>query len=226
MFDLSSLAYQVHTSLRQSSPSVKRTHVQEVISALLGFQTYAAYHVQGSPGFDELANAEHVILQAELAVQRATGLGLSASDAELLVDETTRQMKAASPASGPRVHASTDDFNDDFLRPYMEAEALDSGEVSSEMASTNAYLSEVSVEDIVPDCEILDARDAWSLVGTGVVDMDQDPEKPFSGDTVNITVHVVFDLVGRIGLIRADTEVSASLADSWYDDGYDEKVTP
>lgn len=226
MFDLSSLAYQVDTSLRQSSLAVKRTHIQEVISALLGFQTYAAYHVQGSPGSDELANTEHVILQTELAAQRAARLGLSARDTELLIEEATRKMKAALPPEGPRVHASLVDFNDDYLRPYMESEALDSDEVSSEMASTNAYLSEVSVEDIVPDCHILDAREAWSVVGTGVVDMDQDLDKPFNGDTVNVSVRVVFDLVRRVGLIRADTEVSASLDDSWYDDGYDEELTP
>lgn len=225
MFDLSSLAYQVLTFIRHFDAAPKRTHVLEILAAMLGYRTYAAYKTDNFAGskFESLDEAEHIVLQPELGLLRADELGMNEAVASQLIAEAAQRFKLASPPQRPVVHGSLSDFFEIFLRHHMEEEALNSDEASSAMANTNAYVDEVDIEDISPDSGLLAARDTWAVLGTGMISMDQDEDKPFHGDTMNVSVRVAFEIVGRVGLVRTDTEVFAGLDTSWQDEDLDDE---
>jgi hypothetical protein len=128
------------------------------------------------------------------------------------------QQSITSSGRQPIIHQSLEDFIDLFLRDFMEQEAVDSGEASSEMALTNGYLDMVEVDNVEPDQEFLKANANWRAVGSGVIYMEQDQDKPFSGDTIKIAVTVDFDKTGRIGLTYVEREVSARLDYDWGDE--------
>ncbi|HDR9028355.1 TPA: hypothetical protein QDB14_002549 [Burkholderia vietnamiensis] len=218
MFDLSSIAHQAQS---QFAPivHVKRTHVMEILAAMLGCHTYAAFlSEENAPGAASLSGVQHVILQSESALSRATGLGLSSTHASLLVEALGISMRSRAPKPGPRVHLSVSDFCDNHLREFMERAALDSDAVASESAGTNAYISDSTIEEFTFDPELLKAKDGfWLVTGHGLVDMDQDTERPFSGDRINVIVRAPFEVSRRVGVIQGLVEVDASLDDSWYD---------
>ncbi|RAS19546.1 hypothetical protein [Paraburkholderia bryophila] len=197
----------------------------EILAAMLGCHTYAAFLAeQNASDAARLLDVEHVILQPELARSRATGLGLSSTHAELLVGGLGVLMTNAGPKPGPSVHQSFDNFCDDYLRQFMEQAAFESNEVASEAANTNADMSGSTIEDFTSRPDLLKAEGGrWQVTGEGEVDMDQDPERPFSGDRIYVTVRASFEVSRRIGVTKRFHEVDASLDESWYDaDDYDD----
>lgn len=219
MFDLSSVAFEVSSSLTENSFAVKRTHIHEALAALLGYQTYAALKADAPTSLSVLDSAENLVLQSEDSKNRCSGLGIGDSETDFLVTDAVQRMTATATAAGLRAYTSDSHFIDGFLTQYIEKIALDSGETSSAMAETNASGGLPNVEDITVECSVLHAVDGWTAEALVVVEMDQDPGRPFSGDTINVSVRVSFDVVGRVGLILAGKDVSASVDISWYDDG-------
>jgi hypothetical protein len=67
---------------------------------------------------------------------------------------------------------------------------------SSELAMTNAYGGDFDLEFSEP-LPIDLAKGAWTLAVDGTSSLEQDPDKVFHGDTIDVTAKVVFEKIGR-----------------------------
>jgi hypothetical protein len=225
MFNLSALAFALQKTHAAQTLNLKRTQAYEIFSALLGFQTYAALNANKTL-FESLEEAEYVLLQPELATSRMLVLYPNCLAPNEIISDAVELLKAADPSENrTMIHASQSDFIDDVLHELIDDLAIQSDEVSSAMSETNAYIDECYVDSVIPEnLNLLQSRDSWSVVGTGVVNMTQDTDKAYSGDKVNFQVRVVFTIVSRVGLTFEDSEVGAGVDDSIFALDHEEEL--
>ena len=130
--------------------------------------------------------------------------------------------------TAPRVFRNTDDFFEDVLSGFIDEEIFHHEAVNTASAETNAYFSEAFAE-LASDPEALrDAVSAWAVPVSGVIDMDQDPDRMFSGDKIQFSGVIRIKKAGRVCL-AADMEldISAAVDHDYYersDDGDIEEV--
>lgn len=230
MTKLISLAsYDASKSLALSGLSIKRSHIQEVLAAMLGYRTYAALSLEEQDDSLEfhLDDAEMLVLNKPAAQQRAGEMCTDQDDVALIVQECVSAIRAAAPV---QVYDGLDYFYDDYARELLVDTVNNSDEVAAAMSETNAYFdSEAELPYEVPVTEDLwAARTTWSIEAGG--DMkgghDIDSDRMFAGDTLNCSAKLTFDKAGRAGLILVESDAAAGVDESWRepDDGryYDE----
>ena len=213
---VSSTAYAAAKFMALSGHTIKRSHISEVLAAMLGYKTYAALVVEENDDDLEyhLDDAEILVLNQPAGEQRAQALGIDPAFKLTEVCYMTLKSSAA-----VRVFKGVDDFYDSYGREAL-ADAISSSEdVSSAMAETNADFgddAELPVE--TPPAENLwEARDVWEIAVEGVMrgDHDIDSDRMFAGDTLDCYGKLTFDKAGRAGLIATDSVGYARVDDSW-----------
>lgn len=216
MISLSSIAYQVQTQLA-SSQSVGRSHILEVLAALLGFGTYAAYRTEAhANGVDVLTEAKYVVLQPEYAQLRCVALGLNQEQVGVLIPAAAKALVAVSAdqkPDEPRVFADYEHFRGMVLDEIAVKAVDDSDQLSLAYAVTNAQPSETNPEDFVPLSDLLGSVPEWTVKATGSVYGQQDVEKLYYGHKGRFEADLRFEKVGRVGLRYLDAEVSVDIID-------------
>ncbi|WP_244550940.1 hypothetical protein [Bradyrhizobium sp. Rc2d] len=88
--------------------------------------------------------------------------------------------------------------------------------LSGEMAMTNAFFDELYIDKVSLDL----GNDVLVANVSGALNGENDPDKPFSGDSIVFTTMMTFERVaGRIGYRRPELETSGAIDDShYYDD--------
>lgn len=213
---ISAAAYAASQSLAVNGQSIKRSHISEVLAALLGYQTYAALVLEERDDRQEyhLDDAEMLVLNTHLAKQRLDVLGLS--HIVLVLPACVSALKGA--ASVP-VYQDLAHFYDAYARQIMVEAISSSDEVSAAMTETNAHFDdEAELPYTLPPTENLwEARSNWSIEASGdlVGDHDIDGDRMFAGDTLTCLAKLMFDKAGRAGLIFVDSEAYGGVDESW-----------
>lgn len=197
---------------------IRRSQIQEVLAAMLGYQTYAALTVEEQDDSLDfhLDDAEMLVLNQPVAERRAIGLGIGLDAIPQLIKAC---VSAIQGATSMRVHEGMDDFYDSYAREALVEAIIQSDDVSATMSETNAeFDSEPYLPIETPATEDLwEARTEWSVEASG--DMkgghDIDSDRMFVGDTLNCRGKLTFAKAGRAGLILLDSEASAGVDESW-----------
>ncbi|WP_402721297.1 hypothetical protein [Janthinobacterium rivuli] len=214
-------SHAVSKSLVKDGKSIKRSHIQEVLAAILGYQTYAALSVEEND--DSLAyhldDAEMLVLNPPAGARRAHALDVAAPG---LIEACIAALQNVAPV---RVYEDLDQFYDDYAREELVDTITNSDDVSAAMSETNAYFdSEANLPYETPATDDLwAARSEWCIEASGDIKGGHDTEsdRMFAGDTLNCRGKLTFDKAGRAGLIFLESEGSAGVDESWREQDFE-----
>ena len=176
MGDISSSAHALKRHTTGRGLYVSTGHAQQLLAALMGHKTLAAFQTSGEPA--NIAEAAHLLIDLDLAEDRAREFGLPA-EIVMLAAET---LAAELPISVYRhwddlVVALQDEVQDAIVRHTA---------VNSQMAMTNASLSTVDVYlEGLEDFDF-DSDDAIEQRLAGQVLMRQDEGRVFYGTEIDV----------------------------------------
>ncbi|HEL7629402.1 TPA: hypothetical protein UL921_001188 [Stenotrophomonas maltophilia] len=216
---ISSAAFAASQALSQQSVSIKRSHLVEVISALLGYRTHAALCAEEADASLEhhLADAELYVLNMPLAEERADALGVQPSVAAC---KTAIESTFTVP-----VYDGVDNFWDSYARELLEAEIANGEDTASVMASCNAeFPDSPDLEPWEPSGDLWASTTQWAIKAKGTMagEYDPDGDHMYNGHTLNVWGQLIYQKAGRSGLIFVESEEGAELDDDFRDDDYDE----
>lgn len=222
---ISSASYSASQSLAQIGHTHKRSHIQEVLAAMLGYRTYAALSVEEQDDSFEyhLDDAEMLVLNQPAANLRALEIGVDQHALPALLQVCVISIQGAAPM---RVHAGLDDFYVDYAREALVDTITYSDDVAAAMSETNAYFdSEADLPYALPATEDLwAARSEWSIEASGDLKggHDIDSDRMFAGDTLNCHAKLTFNKAGRAGLIFVESDASAGVDESWREQDFED----
>lgn len=195
-----SLSYAAHVAIKTSAAATAAPttfslgHVREALAAALGYNTYAA--LKAARGASEepvnYDGARHVLIDAPRLEARLAGLGHGQSFG---IVAAAVQQAFESLLPDTKLHDSVSDLGDHLFAEIVDA-IENSDRYQSEIATTNAYGGDFDLEFSEPE-PIDVAKGAWTLAADGTSSLDQDPEKVFYGDTLNVSAKIVFQKIGR-----------------------------
>lgn len=199
--------------------SLKRSHTREVIAALLGYASYAAMLEEGKnpPRKYSLADAEYIVLNMPLGMERAKKFGVSDDNFGVFISELKAGLSV-------KVSESVDDFYDDHIREILEEAIYQDAAESGEMAESNAYFPDYPDMDydLVTSGDLWKSVEEWSISDTGTLsgEYELEEEQMYNGHQLNVQCKLTFMKAGRAGLVLLDdiTECSTSRDYSWLDD--------
>lgn len=194
-------------------------HVHQALAAALGFNSHAALKAAVQSGEEAPAYdlATHVLLDLPRLATRMSELGHPTR-----VNAVTEAVRNAFDTLLPkaRLHDSASDLGDEIHGEVADAIETDNS-YSSELASTNAYGGDfdLSFDEAVP---IDEARGQWVMLAAGSSSLDQDPDRSFSGDVIDVSARAVFEKLGRRVLGEMVIEVTGASVQDWGPDPDDE----
>lgn len=212
--NFSTLAHNVRRQLAAAGVSLSLGHAQQLLAASLGYGSLAAYQAspEEKPG---IQGCDYVILDVLGVISRAGQLAVAARQKQLL--EAIVGAIEVDPEP-PAVFLSDRDFVETEVARFAEESILDDDAVASAAANTNAYFDDVEIEIGQPDVSLAQSPEFWEVPINGRVHMDQDPDKPFSGDTINTSGVVRVWKAGRVCLMNdMELDVGASVDDGYYE---------
>lgn len=222
---VSSTAYAVSKFMASSGHKIKRSHISEVLAAMLGYQTYAALVIEESDDDLErhLDDAEMLVLNQAAAEQRANALGITAVPLLLQTCLSAMQRSTTTP-----VYKDLDHFYDSYGREALIEAISMSDDVSGAMAETNAeFDGDPELPEKTPATEDLwSAREQWSIEALGEMrgSHDVDSDQMFAGNTLNCFAKLTFNKAGRAGLVLDHSEAYGGVDDSWRADDRDDEA--
>lgn len=216
--NFSTIAVGVRESLKAAGSTLSLGHIQQMLAASLGYNSLAALQAstEEQPGIEE---ADYVILDVEGVNARAAALGFSA-----IAPEVTQAIVATinSDLEHPMIFVDDQEFIDDVICPFANEHALGQGSVCSAAAETNAYFDEVDISATDSPEAVKESREFWEIPIEGNISMDQDEDKPFSGNKLLVKGVVRIWKAGRVCLMNdMELDIGASVDDSYYYDPAD-----
>jgi hypothetical protein len=224
-----SAVYAASKALAAQGLTAKRSHLSEIVAALLGYRTYAALAADESDASRDyhLDDAEIYVLNASLGTSRSAELGLDSGMAvQSVVPACIGALKASSAQAG--VYESVADLYDSHAREALAQAIYDSDDVASAMAESNAsFPDDPEMEDACrATSDLWAARDEWTLEADGVMTGEYDPEgdRMFNGDELNCRGWLTYRKAGRAGLVFAEAGGSGSADGSLRDRDYEDEM--
>lgn len=219
-------AYAASQALATQGLTAKRSHLTEVVAALLGYRTHAALTADEVDATREyhLDDAEIYVLNVPLGTERAIELGLQ--DGARVVEACVAALKDGDGQGG--VYESIAAFYDSHAREALADAISGSDDVAAAMAESNAsFPDEPKMEDAcsaIPD--LWAARDEWTIEAAGDLTGEYDPEgdRMFNGDTLNCRGWLTYRKAGRAGLVFAESGGTGGADDSWRDQDYEDEM--
>lgn len=217
---ISSAAYVASKTLAGQGVSAKRSHLSEIIAALLGYRTYAALVVgEADPKLDyHLEDAEHLVLNLPMGVTRATALGLEKAGS-IIADACVEALKVS--VIHARVYVGIADFYDSHAREALSETIYNDNDVANAMAESNAsFPDEPEMGEPCPStADLWAAVDEWTIEAEGSMTGEYDPEgdRMFNGDKLNCRGWLTYLKAGRAGLVFLDSGGTGGADDSWRD---------
>jgi hypothetical protein len=212
-----SLSYATHVAIKSSAASkaARATfslgHVREALAAALGYNTYAALKASAGTGEEPAYydGAQHVVIDVMRLDARLTDLGHGQSFG---VVAAAIQHAFETLLPDTKLHDSVSDLGDHLFAEIVDAIENSDG-YSSEQAMTNAYGGDFDLVFSEPE-PIDGARGEWTLGADGTSSLEQDPDKVFHGDTLDVSARIVFQKIGRrvLGEMSID-EAGGSIQD-------------
>lgn len=195
-----SLSYATHVEVKALAASEAAAgtfslgHVREALAAALGYNTYAALKA-AMRACEESADydcAQHVVIDVPRLTARLVSLGHGQSFG-IFAAAIRKAFEMLLPEA--RLHNSVQDLGDDIHDDVVD-EIENSDDYSSEIAMTNAYGGDFDLHFTEP-VSIDVAQGQWTLAADGTSSLEQDPDRVFFGDTIDVSAKVVFQKIGR-----------------------------
>jgi len=221
-----SAVYTASQALAAQGLTVQRSHLTEVVAALLGYRTLAALTADEADATREyhLDDAEIYVLNVPLGTGRGIELGLQ--NGPVVVQACTAALKAGGDQVG--VYESVADFYDSHAREALAQAVADSDDVAGAMAESNAsFPYEPQMDEACPTtADLWAARDKWTIEAAGDLTGEYDPEgdRMFNGDTLNCRGWLAYRKAGRAGLVFVESGGTSGADDSWRDQDYEDEM--
>lgn len=215
--DIRSIAFLFNKSLQTFGLPLSLGHSQQLLAASLGYGSLASLQSSDEevPG---LSGANFMILDVQALSARAAALGYGTASA--LITDTVVKVIKNDPES-PAIFLDPQDFVDNVVSQFANETVMFHDAVSDAAANTNAYLSEANLEPHLPNTALNKAVDFWEIPVEGTISMDQDPDRPFSGDKLLVNGVVRVWKVGRVCLSNdMELDVGAIVDDSYWEDDF------
>lgn len=223
-------AFAAAQSLAERGSKVKRSHLTEIIAALLGYRTFAAMVVEEADSRSgyHLEDAEIVVLNGPMGSKRAEALGVSDAQASaaLVTQVCIDAVKAA--VTSADAYVGVEDFYDSHARQALAEAIYTNDDVASAMAECNAYFPDEP--DMPMECppteNLWAAVQEWSIQADGILTGEYDPEgdRMFNGDQLQCRARLVYYKAGRAGLVLAQSEAMGGLENRWRDQDRDDEL--
>lgn len=216
-------AYAASQALSAQGLTVKRSHLSEVIAALLGYRTHAALTVEEADlNLDyHLDDAEVYVLNLPMGEARVEQLGLAATGMKPSAVTTACIDALKASAGSTSVYVGVADFYDSHARQALAEAIYDDDDVAGAMAESNATFPDEPEMDIeCPSTEDLWAAvDEWAIEAEGFMagEYDLEGDRMFNGDTLNCRGRLLYSKAGRAGLVLIEASGMAGTDDSWRD---------
>lgn len=215
---IQAICYSISKRPETQNSTIKRSHLHEVIAALLGYASHAALVTESkSSDLDyEFSDAEFIVLNVPAGKIRAYKFSMSDEVFSCCLSEIKSGLSIP-------VFESLNDCYDDYLRELLASFIYDEAEQSGEMADSNAIYPEYPYMDdkIITSGDLWSSVDEWTIEDTGTLTGEYDPEgdRMFNGNTLNVKGKLTFAKAGRAGLVHLsdEAEVFVSTDDSWRD---------
>ncbi|WP_449429149.1 hypothetical protein [Rhodanobacter umsongensis] len=213
--EISSAAYAASKAVALRGLVVKRSHLSEVIAALLGYRTFAALTLEEDDSKLDyhLDDAELLVLNVPLGLERCVELSIPVEVASVCAD-------AFKAATSIEVFMGVADLYDGYVREAMEQSLSESEEASAAMAETNAHYPDYpDLEMNEPTSDLWQSRTEWSMSVSGTMtgEYHPDDDRLFSGDEIGVGGKMMFTKAGRAGLIVTGSDASGGgpTGDDW-----------
>jgi hypothetical protein len=213
--DLSSIAFALRKNCASAGLEVKLGHAQQMVAAVLSYNSLAAYQASVASGEERQAlnGAAHVLLDEELVELRSKDLGLPFG-VEALMPVIRKSVAEAFPDA--RLHRSESSIEDAVRERLEEVVENDSDVISAMTMTNNDGIAEVYLPFEVSLSDIPLPGDVYQVDVEGHVMMELDIERPFSGQKVNVQAYVMLERLGRNVLSKPEYVVTqAGLDYDW-----------
>ncbi|WP_313497670.1 hypothetical protein [Pseudoxanthomonas mexicana] len=216
---ISSAAFAASQALANKGLRVSRSHLNEVLAALLGYKTLAALQAEESdPTLDyHFDDAERLVLSIPDGATRAQALGLPGAVAAACAEAV--KAKSVVP-----VHFGVSAFYDEYARELLEQSIMEGESTAMAMADSNASFSEDPYlqDEGSTSGDLWTSPTEWSIEASGTLSGEYDPEgdRMYNGHNFDVWGKLLFAKAGRAGLIYQDYEEGASADESWRDDEF------
>ena len=189
-------------------------HAHEIVASYFGYRTAAALRAETKYPLASLEEAD--VLMPALAVmdQRITELQGIPNDLPT-VDELASQISEVLVEAG---HFSGKIWSNRNIAEEVSTYAYENpltilDELSSEMATTNAYFDGFYIDE----ADVSSNEEGLTVTLTGTAEGEQDQDRVYFGDKINFTTYVTFDLVaGRVAYREPEFDTGGSVDDSYY----------
>ncbi|ELC7284773.1 hypothetical protein F7O93_01060 [Pseudomonas aeruginosa] len=226
---VSSAAYAASQALAAQGLTVKRSHLSEVIAALLGYRTYAALAVEeADTRLDyHLDDAEVIVLNLPMGMARAVELGIEKAGATPSVVATACVEALKADTRAASVYVGMAEFYDSYARQALADAIYDADDVASAMAESNAMFPDEPEMDV--ECpqtaDLWAAVEEWTIEADGVMTGEYDPDgdRMFNGDTLNCRGWLTYRKAGRAGLVFVEGGGTGGADDSWRDQDFEDE---
>lgn len=217
--DLSVAAYAASQDLKNQGLNLPRSHVSEIMAALLGYGSLAALQAENANAALEchLADAELLVLNLPAGELRAVSLKHDAAVINPCVN-------AIAAKAGVPVFKGIDDFYGSRAYEVLVSVIGDGEYVAGAMADSNAsYPDDPDLGEYEVSGDLWTSPAEWTIEASGTWKGEYDPDgdRMFNGDTLDVWGKLIYAKAGRAGLIWVDGEEGASAVDDWRDDGYE-----
>lgn len=219
MSDLSKLcADYLRTSYTsQTLGKLKATHARELVAAFFGYKSHAALISEKDYPLDKLEEAAIFIPDIPLIEHRRSrllGLPDDIPDSRVLAEMLSCYLQDEGYFGGNVwLYESLEDYVTEVL--LIEHDATISDALSGIMAETNALFLDYPYYE---DASIEDMHETLEITVPGQHQGESDDEKPFCGDTIDMTVRVVLlRIAGKRGFQDFDFEVAGEINNDWVD---------
>lgn len=188
MENLSAVAFAIRKALSIHGIVLSIGHVQQLTAAALGYNNLAAYQASEDDG--SLSEALDVVLDTNGLQARAIELGHDASE---FTPEFAAVLRAYVP--GIQIHSDYESWLT-TVQNYFEFAIVDDDAVGSEVAMTNGTFPRTDVA--LSSWEEFDKNDRDSLTHTfqGLVIVDQDADRAFYGNEIEVQAILTVERLG------------------------------
>lgn len=218
--DLSKLSanYLRFTHSLQSQEKLKASHARELVAALFGYKSHASLMAEKYYPLHRLAEAR--ILVPDIPLIEARRAKLAGLPNDLLPSHdlarslsTFLKDEGYCAAADVWIYDTLETYVHDVLLLHHQQARIDD-ELSGVMAETNASFDWLHFDDVTAE----DHGDGLAVIASGQYQGEPLDDKPFCGDTLDITVTVTLPrIAGMRGFTGFELEAVGSVNDDWID---------
>ncbi|MEM7224454.1 MAG: hypothetical protein AAF495_15860 [Pseudomonadota bacterium] len=199
-----------------SGEKLKASHARELVAAFFGYKSHAALLAESRYPVSRLEETNILVPNVPLMDgrrRRLTGLPASVRSSYELASNLCTFLQDEDHFTGQVwLYESLENYILEVFLP--EHDYLVSDELSGVMAETNAYFD----ESLYESASVSEGDDDVVIEVEGVYNGTNDPDKPFSGNKIDVSVTVtLYRMAGRTGFLDFEVSAGGAVSQDWVD---------